>query len=202
MDSKISFDGTLTELLPQQIASNGAKAILEYLKTSQTEKFNGKFRYSKFISVIDESDRAIKSNLTSITLRKDFYAQLNSSSFYEICYQNAFEIECDEPVVSSTGFITLEYPNYTTYLEDRSGKIVLYRLDSVTGEKIVLNDSLGDVDYAKGEIMLYDVTIIQGSFSDNRIELRVKPASNDVTVLREVYLDVDVANSKFTAIKE
>ena len=33
MDSKISFDGTLTELLPQQIASNGAKAILEYLKT-------------------------------------------------------------------------------------------------------------------------------------------------------------------------
>ena len=202
MDSKINFDGTLTELLPQQIASNGAKAILEYLKTSQTEKFNGKFRYSKFISVIDESDRAIKSNLTSITLRKDFYAQLNSSSFYEICYQNAFEIECDEPVVSSTGFITLEYPNYTTYLEDRSGKIVLYRLDSVTGEKIVLNDSLGDVDYAKGEIMLYDVTIIQGSFSDNRIELRVKPASNDVTVLREVYLDVDVANSKFTAIKE
>tara|TARA_B100001250_G_scaffold322766_1_gene286051 strand:- start:2717 stop:4522 length:1806 start_codon:yes stop_codon:yes gene_type:complete len=202
MDSKINFDGTLTELLPQQIASNGAKAILEYLKTSQTEKFNGKFRYSKFISVIDESDRAIKSNLTSITLRKDFYAQLNSSSFYEICYQNAFEIECDEPVVSSTGFITLEYPNYTTYLEDRSGKIVLYRLDSVTGEKIVLNDSLGDVNYDHGEIVLYDLTIIQGSFSDNRIELRVKPASNDVTVLREVYLDVDVANSKFTAIKE
>ena len=202
MDSKINFDGTLTELLPQQIASNGAKAILEYLKTSQTEKFNGKFRYSKFISVIDESDRAIKSNLTSITLRKDFYAQLNSSSFYEICYQNAFEIECDEPVVSSTGFITLEYPNYTTYLEDRSGKIVLYRLDSVTGEKIVLNDSLGDINYDHGEIVLYDLTIIQGSFSDNRIELRVKPASNDVTVLREVYLDVDVANSKFTAIKE
>jgi len=202
MDSVINFDGTKTELLPQQVASNGAKAILEYLKTSQTEKFNGKFRYSKFISVIDESDRAIKSNLTSITLRKDFYAQLNSSSFYEICYQNAFEIECDEPVVSSTGFITLEYPNYTTYLEDRSGKIVLYRLDSVTGEKIVLNDSLGDIDYAHGEIKMYDLTIIKGSFSDNRIELRVKPASNDVTVLREVYLDVDVAKSKFTAIKE
>ena len=202
LDSKIFFDGTMTELLPQQVASNAAKGITEYLKTSQTEKFNGKFRYSKFISVIDESDRAIKSNLTSVTLRKDFYAQLNSSSFYEICYQNAFKVDCDNPVVSSTGFITLEYPNYTTYLEDRSGKIVLYRLDPVSGEKIVLNDSLGDVDYAKGEIMLYDLTLIQGSFSDNRIELRVKPASNDVTVLREVYLDVDVAKSKFTATKE
>lgn len=202
LDSKIFFDGNMTELLPQQVAGNAAKGITEYLKTSQTEKFNGKFRYSKFISVIDESDRAIKSNLTSVTLRKDFYAQLNSSSFYEICYQNAFKVDCDNPVVSSTGFITLEYPNYTTYLEDRSGKIVLYRLDPVSGEKIVLDDSLGDVDYAKGEIMLYDLTLIQGSFSDNRIELRVKPASNDVTVLREVYLDVDVAKSKFTATKE
>ena len=202
MDSNIYFDGTKTELLPQQVASNAAQAITEYLKTSQTEKFNGKFRYSKFISVIDDSDRSIRSNLTSITLRKDFYAQLNSSSFYEVCYQNAFEIECDTPVVSSTGFITLEYPNYTTYLEDRSGKIVLYRLDSVSGEKIVLNDSLGDIDYAHGEIKLYDLTIIKGSFSDNRIELRVKPASNDVSVLREVYLDVDVAKSKFTATKE
>ena len=202
LDSHIFFDGTKTELLPQQVAGNAAKGITEYLKTSQTEKFNGKFRYSKFVSVIDESDRAIRSNLTSVTLRKDFIAQLNSSTFYEICYQNAFDTDCDNPVVSSTGFITLEYPNYTTYLEDRSGKIVLYRLDPVSGEKIILNDSLGDVDYAKGEIMLYDVTLIQGSFSDNRIELRVKPASNDVTVLREVYLDVDVAKSKFTATKE
>jgi len=202
LDSNIFFDGNKTELLPQQVAGNAAKGITEYLKTSQTEKFNGKFRYSKFVSVIDESDRAIKSNLTSVTLRKDFIAQLNSSTFYEICYQNAFATDCDNPVVSSTGFITLEYPNYTTYLEDRSGKIVLYRLDPVSGEKIILNDSLGDVDYAKGEIMLYDVTLIQGSFSDNRIELRVKPASNDVTVLREVYLDVDVAKSKFTATKE
>ena len=202
LDSKIFFDGNKTELLPQQVAGNAAKGITEYLKTSQTEKFNGKFRYSKFVSVIDESDRAIKSNLTSVTLRKDFIAQLNSSTFYEICYQNEFDTDCDNPVVSSTGFITLEYPNYTTYLEDRSGKIVLYRLDPVSGDKIVLNDSLGDIDYAKGEIMLYDLTIIQGSFSDNRIELRVKPASNDVTVLREVYLDVDVAKSKFTATKE
>jgi len=202
LTSNIFFDGTKTELLPQQVAGNAAKGITEYLKTSQTEKFNGKFRYSKFISVIDDSDKAIKSNLTSVTLRKDFYAQLNSSTFYEICYQNSFATDCDNPVVSSTGFITLEYPNYTTYLEDRSGKMILYRLDPVSGEKIILNDSLGDIDYAKGEIMLYDLTLIQGSFSDNRIELRVKPASNDVTVLREVYLDVDVAKSKFTATKE
>ena len=202
LTSKIYYDGGKTNLLPRDVASKVSSSITEYLKTSDTEKFNGKFRYSKFVGVIDDADRAINSNLTEVTLRKDFYAQLNATSYYEICYQNEFLKDCDDPVVSSSGFVTLEYPNYTVYLEDRSGKIVLYRLDALTGEKIVLNNSIGDIDYAHGEIRMYDLTIIQGSFSDNRIELRVKPASDDVSVLREAYLDVDVAKSKFVAYKE
>ena len=65
-----------------------------------------------------------------------------------------------------------------------------------------MNDSVGDVDYVKGEIKIYDFTILKGSFSDNRIELRVKPANKDIEVKREMYLDVDVSNSKFVAYKE
>ena len=95
-----------------------------------------------------------------------------------------------------------EYPNYTSYLEDRDGKLVLYRLDSITNEKILLDDSVGIVDYDKGEIMITDFTILKGSFSDNRIELRVKPANKDIEVKREAYLDVDVSKSKFVAYKE
>ena len=202
MTSKIYFDGTKTNLLPAQVAAEVSTAIQEYLKTSQTEKFNGKFRYSKFIGVIDNSNRAINSNDTDITLRKDFYAQINSSSYYEICYQNEFLEDCDDPVVSSTGMTVFEHPTYTSYLEDRNGKIVLYRLDSLTGEKILLNDSVGDIDYVNGEIKLYDFTILKGSFSDNRIELRVKPANKDIEVKREVYLDVDISKSSFVAYKE
>ena len=202
IDSKIYYDSTKTNMLPTGVAAKASTAIEEYLKTSQTEKFNGKFRYSKFIGVIDTSDRSVNSNDTNITLRKDFYAQINSSSYYEICYQNEFLEDCDGPVVSSTGMTVFEHPNYTSYLEDRNGKIVLYRLDSLTGEKILLNDSIGDIDYVHGEIKLYDFTILKGSFSDNRIELRVKPAKKDIEVKREVYLDVDISKSTFVAYKE
>ena len=202
MDSTIYFDGTKTKLLTTEIASKVSTGVVEYLKTSGTEKFNGKFRYSKFVSVIDGADRAINSNDTSITMRKDFVAQINSSSYYEICYKNAFLKDCDNPVISSTGMTVFEHPNYTAYLEDRNGKLVLYRLDSITGDKILLNDSMGDVNYDKGEIQIYDFTILKGSFSDNRIELRVKPANKDIEVKREMYLDVDVSNSKFVAYKE
>ena len=200
--SNIYYNGIKTNLLPTEIVSKTSTAVVDYLKTSGTEKFNGKFRYSKFISVIDNADRAINSNDTDVVMRKDFIAQINSSSYYEVCYQNPFKKDCDNPVVSSTGMTTFEFPNYTSYLEDRDGKLVLYRLDSITNEKILLDDSVGIVDYDKGEIMITDFTILKGSFSDNRIELRVKPANKDIEVKREAYLDVDVSKSKFVAYKE
>ena len=202
LDSSIYFDSMKTKLLSAEIAAKASSAVTEYLKTAKTEKFNGKFRYSKFVSVIDGADRGISSNDTNITMRKDFVAQINSSSYYEVCYQNPFLKDCDNPVVSSTGITVFEYPTYTSYLEDRDGKLVLYRLDSITGDKVLLNDSIGTVDYDKGEIQMYDFTILKGSFSDNRIELRVKPANKDIEVKREMYLDVDVSNSKFVAYKE
>ena len=198
----IYYNGIKTNLLPTEIVSKSSTAVVDYLKTSGTEKFNGKFRYSKFISVIDNADRAINSNDTDIVMRKDFIAQINSSSYYEVCYQNPFKKDCDNPVVSSTGITTFEFPNYTSYLEDRDGKLVLYRLDSITNEKILLDDSVGIVDYDEGEIMITDFTILKGSFSDNRIELRVKPANKDIEVKREAYLNVDVSKSKFVAYKE
>ena len=202
INSKIYYDGAKTVLLPAEVAAKVSTGVREYLKTSNTEKFNGKFRYSKFIGVIDNTDRAINSNSTDIVLRKDFYAQVNASAYYEICYQNEFLKDCDGPVLTSTGMTVFEHPNHTSYLEDRDGKIVLYRLDSLTGEKILLNDSIGDIDYEKGEVKLYNFTILKGTFSDNRIELRVKPANRDIEAKREVYLDVDISKSTFVAYKE
>mgnify|MGYP003299372693 FL=1 len=200
--SKIFYNTGLTDQTEGQIRDKAINSVQSYIDISDTEKFNGKFRYSKFIGVIDDADISINSNLTSVIMRKDFYPQLNSTFYYEVCFQNAFDEDCDDPVLSSTGFRVTEYPNFDVYVEDRDKKIVLYRLDSVTGEKVVLDRDIGDIDYVKGELKMYALTIIRGSFFDNRISLRVKPLSNDIKAMREVYLDVDVPNSSFTAYKE
>ena len=202
MNSKIYYNSLQTDQTPSQIRDKVIGSIQNYVDNSDTEKFKGTFRYSKFIGVIDDADRTINSNLTSLSMRRDFYPQLNSTYFYEVCYQNAFDSDCDDPVLSSTGFRVTEHPTYDVYLEDRDKKIVLYRLDPVTGDKVVLDKEVGDIDYAKGEIMLHNMTIIKGSFFDNRISLTVKPLSNDIKALREMYLDVDIANSSFVAYKE
>ena len=202
LTSKIYYNSSMTDQTTSQIRDKVIGGVQSYLDTSDTEKFNGKFRYSKMVGVIDDADKSINSNLTDITMRKDFYPSLNSTFYYEVCFQNAFDKECDDPILSSTGFRVTEYPNFDVYVEDRNSKIVLYRLDGVTGEKVVLDSDIGDIDYEKGELKMYNLTIIKGSFFDNRISVRVKPLSNDIKAMREVYLDVDVANSSFTAYKE
>jgi hypothetical protein len=202
LTSKIYYNSTITADTPSQIRDKVIGAVQSYVDVSDIEKFNGKFRYSKIVGVIDEADKSINSNITTVTMRKDFYPQLNSTFYYEICYQNAFDIDCEGSVLSTTGFRVTEYPNFDVYLEDRNSKIVLYRLDSVTGEKVVLDKEVGTIDYEKGELKMYDLTIIKGSYFDNRISVRVKPLSNDVQAFREVYLDVDIANSSFSAYKE
>ena len=202
INSKIFYDSLITDQTASQIRDKVIGSVQSYLDNSDTEQFNGKFRYSKIVGVIDDADRSINSNLTTVTMRKDFYPQLNSTFYYEICFQNSFDIDCDEPVLSSTGFRVTEYPNFDVYVEDRDGKIVLYRLDTATGEKVVLDKEIGDIDYVKGELKMYNLTIIKGTYFDNRISVRVKPLSNDIKALREVYLDVDVANSSFIAYKE
>lgn len=202
LTSKVHYDRGKTTETPEQIRSKVISAVENYTSLAETEKFNGKFRYSKYVGVIDDADHSINSNETTVMMRKDFYPAINSTFYYEVCFQNEFDQDCDGPTLQSTGFVVSEFPNFTVYLEDRGGVIVLYRLDALTGDKIVVNDFVGDIDYVKGETKLYNLTIIKGSFFDNRIEIRTKPLKNDISASREVYLDVDIQNSKFTAYQE
>lgn len=202
LTTNVYYDTKKTTQYSEEIRSKVISAVDNYTKLSGTEKFNGKFRFSKYSAVIDESDVSINSNTTTLQLRKDFYPILNSSSYYELCFLNPFKTNCDFVTLSSTGFVTSQNPNYVSYLEDRDGIIVIYRIDPITGDKIVLNNNIGTINYVKGEIQLNDLMIIKGSFFDNKIEIRVTPANNDISAYREMFLDVDISNSKFTVYAE
>jgi hypothetical protein len=201
LNSKIYYDTNLTTYKSDKIKSLVIRNIEDYIVLSDTEKFDGKFRYSKFIGVIDDSDTSIKSNLTTVTMRKDFYPAINSKFYYEICFKNPV-VQDDMPTISSTGFTVREFPLDTVYIEDRNGKLVLYTLDSVTGDKKVLRPNLGEIDYETGELRMYDLIILKGSFNDDKIEIRALPAENDIVSAREMFLDVDITKSKFTIIQE
>lgn len=202
LNSRINYNTRITNQFPEDIKAKVITTVTDYAALSGTEKFNGKYRHSKYVGVVDETDTSITSNTTTVTMRKDFYPAINSTYFYELCFQNQFKKSCDGPVVTSSGFVISEYPTYVVYMEDRDGKIVLYRLDSATGNKVVVQDGVGEVDYIEGEIKINDLTIIKGTFYDNKIEVRVEPQNNDISASRSLFLDVDITNSKFAVYPE
>ena len=201
LTSKIYYNKSATNRTADEVRKLAIQNIENYLKDSDTEKFGGKFRYSRFVSAIDSAESSIRSNLTTIKMRKDFYPSLNNTTYYELCFSNPFDYDCDELALTSTGFVVQEYPNYTCYMEDRDGKVILYKYDAY-GIKEVLNNEIGTINYSTGEIKLYNLTIIKGSFNDDKIEVRLRPQYNDITAKREIFLDVDIANSTFTIIQE
>lgn len=202
LNSKIFFDPNLTNKTGDAIRTGAIQNIENYIKLSDVEKFGGKFRYSRTVSAIDSSDRSVRSNLTSVTLRKDFYPSLNNSAYYELCFNNPFDYNCEEPTLQSTGFVVQQYPSYTCFLQDMDGKVILYRIDSQTGTHVTINSNLGTISYEKGEIKLYDLNIIKGSFNDNRIQIRLRPKSNDINAVRETFLQVDIPSSTFSVVQE
>ena len=199
--SVIYYSRVKTVATASDIVTDVVESIQDYIKLSDTEKFGGKFRYSKLNGVIDGTDEAIGSNETEITLRKDFVPLLNTTSYYEICYQNKFDKNCDGATVQSTGFIVSEYPNFTVYVKDIDGRMVLYRIGG-DGIDIILDNNAGEVNYETGEIKLYNLTIIKGSYTDNTIEIRTVPYKKDIFAFREQYLSIDLEKSTFTAIPE
>ena len=196
LDSKIYYKRNSTNLSSQQIKTKVIDSILSYIGNSDTEKFSGKLRYSKINAAIDKSDSSIESNETSFTMRKDVFPLLNTKTYYEVCYQNAFDKECDGATINSTGFLLSQYPNYTVYLKDIDGKMVLYRIGE-DGSDFILNSDVGNVNYTSGEIKLYDLVIIKGSYPNNKIEFRVVPLKKDIFAFREQYLKVDIEKSNF-----
>ena len=183
--------------------------ILLYAKSTELNTFGGRFKYSKFVCMIDDSDPAITSNITTVTIRRDLRVALNNLAEYEICYGNRFFIGKQNGYnVKSSGFSVSGIAGivYLTDIPDgngETGKMVLIQLDSATQAKIV-RQPVGEVDYIRGEIKLSPInitsTVINKGFPI--IELSTVPYSNDVVGLHDLFLQIDTNYTVINAVDD
>jgi hypothetical protein len=167
---------------------------------TELNKFGGRFKYSKVLSLIDRVSDSITSNITTIRIRRNLVAQLNVFSQYEICFDNTFHRNESSYNIKSTGF-NISGVSGTVYFSDQhvsgdTGNLFLFQLDSDTNVKI-LSTTFGSVDYKKGEVIIDTVNITGTVLSDNIIEIQAIPQSNDVLARKELYLQFDISNSNF-----
>ena len=195
------FDKNSTTKTADTLKSEIVDAITDY-NTNTLTAFDGVFRYSKVMGIIDDVDNSILSNITTVKIRKSFTPTLSSSTKYDVYFRNAIynPHSGHESVLSSTGFKISGINNEMFLDDDGLGNVRLYYL--VSGIKTVQNATQGTIDYATGQITLNSLDVasisnIRGSVS-TVIEITASPSSNDVVPVRDQILEIDTANSSIT----
>ena len=202
-----------TNLAPNQafVTSLVTQNVEEYARSPELNTFGARFKYSKFLKLVDDSHSSITSNITNIVMRRDLRIAANTLAEYEICYGNKFHINNENGYnIKTSAFYVSGYP-YAVYLGDRPdmnnkryGIVFLFKLNSANNPELV-RDSIGQVDYEKGEIRLNPINIIRAELDDGGvpiIQISVTPHSNDVIGLQDLYLQIDINNSSISSLPD
>jgi len=80
---------------PDSLKTLVTNTVDQYAKEN-INSFGSKLKYSKLLCAIDNTNSAITSNITNITMRRDLRPVLNSFAGYEICYGNKMHIQRSE----------------------------------------------------------------------------------------------------------
>jgi len=180
-------------------------SITQYSKSIDLNKFGGRFKYSKVLSVIDGASDAITSNITRVIIRRDMRSQLNRTAQYELCFGNAFRAVASGRNIKSTGFKILGVAE-TVYFTDtpnadlKTGVLSVVR--QANDEVLVIRKDAGIVNYETGEILVNSITITDTVQPDGVIEIQAVPLSNDIIGLKDIYLSFDVGNSTINMVKD
>tara|TARA_S200002703_G_scaffold154321_1_gene156945 strand:+ start:425 stop:2383 length:1959 start_codon:yes stop_codon:yes gene_type:complete len=190
-----------------QLKTNISNTLVTYSKSTDLNKFGGRFKYSKIQQIIDNVDRnAITSNITKVIIRRDLRTALNENAQYELCYGNQFHVNAGGKNIKSTGFKIFGNSS-TVYLTDipnknlKTGKISIIKIVNDNEYETVV-DSAGSVDYVKGEIQLFTVNITSTDKVSNIIEIQAVPESNDVVGLKDLYITLDAGKSKINMVRD
>ena len=205
VDSSVYFDETKVsskDSLKTQVMSS----LTAYSNSLDLNKFGGRFKYSKVLGIIDNTQKAITSNITKVKIRRNLAAFVNQQAQYELCFGNRFHVKPEGYNIKSTGF-TISGDTSTVYLTDipnedkLTGVLSIVKLLS-TGELRVVVKSAGTVDYVKGEINLTTVNITSTTKENNIIEIEAVPESNDVVGLKDLYIHFDLSKSKINMVRD
>jgi len=182
-----------------------SNALTQYSRSIDVNKFGGRFKYSKAVSLIDSVDSSITSNITLVTIRRNLRAVLGQFAQYEVCYGNMFHTQESAYNVVSTGF-TIEGVTGTVYLADEvinreKGRIFFFTYTE-GGTPSIVKKNAGTVDYMHGEILIDTVNITSTVVADGVVEIQAIPHSNDIVGLRDLYVKFDMTNTTINMVQD
>ena len=208
VDSKIYYNTNLassSEYVSTVVQTNATK----YAESSEMNKYGARFKYSKFLKVIDDSADAVTSNITTIAMRRDLRVLLNTWAEYSIGFGNEFHIRSMNGYNIKSSAFKIAGIQDNVYLSDIpntnrvTGSIFLFTVPSINSQTpTIVRRNVGTIDYKNGVIILNPINIQDSMIKKGQytIEIGVCPLSNDVVGLQDLYLQLDISSSNFEMV--
>ena len=197
-DSKVYYNSrAITDVAA--VSTTIQNNIQAYADSSELNKYGTRFKYSKFLGIIDQSHQSITSNLTSIQMRRDVRLATNQFAEYAVDFGNHMHVQSLSGYnIKSSPFRVLDITD-DVYLFDepndtKTGVISLYSLQAPgSTTPVVRRRNVGAIDYMTGRITLNPINITSGKDKDGLqiMEIFAVPHSNDVIGLQDLYLQLD-----------
>ena len=196
--SKVYYN---TNLAPSAsfVSTKVQRDLTAYAESSELNKYGARFKYSRFLKVIDSSHESVTSNITTVEMRRDLRLAISEVAEYAIDFGNEFHIQSMNGFnIRSSAFRVLNI-NTDVYLYDtpdstgEKGQISLFSLDEGSSTPVIQRRNIGVIDYKKGRITLDPINIVSGKSKDNVdiLEISATPESNDIIGLQDLYLQLD-----------
>ena len=182
---------------------------LKYAESTELNKYGARFKYSKFLKIIDDSHDAVTSNITRIQMRRDLRVVLNSFAEYSIGFGNQFHINSMNGYnIKSTAF-RVSGISEEVYISDipdtnrSTGSIFMFTVPNISSvNPTIIKRGIGRIDYIKGIVTLNPINVTSAKIKDGQsiIQISTTPQSNDVIGLQDLYLQLDINNSIFEMV--
>ena len=196
--SKVYYN---TNLAPSAsfVSTKVQRDLTSYAESSELNKYGARFKYSRFLKVIDSSHESVTSNITTVEMRRDLRLAVSEVAEYAIDFGNQFHVKSMNGFnIRSSAFRVLNI-NTDVYLYDvpdstgEKGQISLFSLDEGSSSPIIQRRNIGVINYKTGRITLDPINIVSGKTKDNVdiMEISGSPESNDIIGLQDLYLQLD-----------
>ena len=181
----------------------------KYAESSELNKYGARFKYSKFLNIIDDSHESVMSNITTLAMRRDLRVVLNSFAEYQIGFGNAFYIKSMDGYNIKTSAFRIAGVQEPVYLSDIpdtnrvTGSLFFFSVPSVGSQTpTIVRRNVGTINYETGIVTMNPVNILEGKLKDGQsiIEIEATPSSNDVVGLQDLYLQLDISSSYFETV--
>jgi hypothetical protein len=208
VNSKVYYNTNLTpstDYVSSIVQNNATK----YSESSELNKYGARFKYSKFLKIVDDSHESITSNVTTVQMRRDLRLALNAFAEYQIGFGNAFHIKSMDGFNIKTSAFRIQGVQQDVYLSDipdtnrTTGSLFLFTVPSVNStDATIIRRNVGVVDYVNGIITINPIIATSGKVKEGQtiMEISISPQSNDVVGLQDLYLQLDIGSSNFEMV--